>query len=130
MGAGFVPVQQGCSPMHLQAHADVLHRGQAVVQVMGLEDEAELASAGHEGRLVRTGEFLPQQVYASPLNLTQAAEERQERRFARARGSKEHRQLPPVDRKIDVEQGLLSGFPCAEPMAEPLDQEGGISRPC
>ncbi len=61
----------------VEAHADVLHGGQGVMQVVGLEDEAEASAHEHESALIGTGEFFAEEFDGAFLDGPQAADEGQ-----------------------------------------------------
>jgi hypothetical protein len=82
--------------MHLRAHHHVLPGRQAFMQVVGLEDEAQLAPHGDQSGLVRPREFLPHQPQAALLNRPQAADQRQQRGLARTRRPHQHGEAAAV----------------------------------
>ena len=73
----------GSPAVDLQPHQHVLPRGQAFVQVVRLEDEAEPAPQGLLCRRSRPRSVLPKQADRSVLHLAQAAHQGQHRRLAR-----------------------------------------------
>ena len=63
--------------MDVEAHANVLHGGQGVMQVVGLEDKAETSAHEHECSLIGTGEFFAEKFDGAFLDGPQAADEGQ-----------------------------------------------------
>ena len=119
-----LPVAQRCGAMNLQSHADILQRGEALVQVMGLEDEAKPPPTSDEGILVRPGQFCPKELDATLLDLSQAADQSEQRGLSGARCAEQHRELAARDLDVDVEEGLLPCLSSAEPMVQPRDDNG------
>ncbi len=68
----------------LQAHHHVLPRRQAVMQIVGLEDEAETPAHVDPGDLVGLKQLPFQQPDAPAMNLTQTTHECQKRGFSGA----------------------------------------------
>ena len=120
------PAQLGprMAPGGPQAELDVLRRGERGQQVVLLEDEADAAAHLLEGGLVRTAQFLAEDADAARLRGAQRADQREQRRLARARRPGDDDDLARRDRRRHVEQDLAAQRAFAVVVVERLDDDG------
>ena len=109
--------------MHLQSHQHVLPRSQAVVQVVGLEHDADAPPQAHLGVLVGAVELGAEQADAAPVDVAQAGHQGEKRGLARARRPHQHGQRAARDRERDVEQRLYARVAGTEIVVEMADDD-------
>ena len=107
-----------------QPELDVLGRRERGEQVVLLEDEADAAAHALERARVGAVQFLAEHAHAARLRGAQRADQRQQRRLARARRPRDDDDLAGRDRGRHVEQDLAAQRALAVVVLESLDDDG------
>jgi hypothetical protein len=114
----------GIEAHEFRGHVDVLIGGERLEQVVGLEDEPHFLSQPHDEIAVGAVEFVPEDAQAPFLNRAERADEREERRFPRARRAGHDHDFAAADFEVVLEQGLLAELAFAEVVVEARDLHG------
>ena len=101
-----------------QRHLHVLQGGERLEQVVGLEDEAQLAPQGDQLAGRGAVQLAPQHLQAALLHGAERADERQQRGFARAGRAGHDDDFAAGHVEIVVEEHLLLQLALAEVMLQ------------
>ncbi len=82
MRGSVVPLRHRSRPMHFEPHANILHRRQAFVQIVRLEDKAEPPALRHQDILRRPMQLLAKKHDAPVFHASQTPHQRQQRRLS------------------------------------------------
>ena len=107
----------------VEGHLDVLARGERVEQVVGLEDESDVAAHLHHRLRAGAAQLLVQNAEAAVLHRAQGADQSQEGRFSRTGGPRADDDLAREYLRRDVEQDLLPELPLAEVVIQVADRD-------
>src|SRR5262249_22976265 len=107
-----------------QRHLHVLAGAERGQQVVGLEDEPDVAPHALEQAFAPAPQLAPQDAQAAVLGGAQPGHEGEERGLPRARGPGHDHDLPRPDLGGDVEEDLPAQGPVAVVMVDLLDDDG------
>ncbi len=116
--------------LQFQRHADVLKRGERSEKVVGLENKTQPPAQGRDvggavarARRPRCPQRHAKDIEATFLDPPQGADERQQRRFAAARGTGHDDDLATAERQTIVGEHLFARFPNAKVVLNSLDDD-------
>jgi hypothetical protein len=100
----------------LDAHDDILERGEAFVQIVRLEDETQVAAQLRHLLRAGTVQLVAHQPHGAFLHGAKAACQRQNRGLAGAGRPHQDGEAAAAQRDVDVEQRLLARLALPEPV--------------